>query len=186
MWKNVGNKQKGYIPEVGTLLHKYKLDIYLDKYIEEGIFPDKRQWKSVVENAVQTYVTIQEQELISNDAEMYFYKCMCFTNSPQCQLYDNSKMHVIWRLIPVFRSLSLQLIVLASLCTYKHCQQYLECEYCNFQYNNLVVHFMTSCSKYATARQVFWNLLVDKVSVSCSAYFNRLSDEDFISLLLRK
>jgi hypothetical protein len=111
---------------------------------------------------------------------------MCYANSIEFDLYDNSKMHIFWRLILGFKGLSLQLICLASLCTVKHCQQSLVCEYCNFQYDNLVVHFMTPCGKYDTARQVFWDLVVDNVSVACSAYFNSLPDGDFISLLFRK
>jgi hypothetical protein len=187
MSKNTDQIQKGFIPDVVSLFHKYRFDSFLTNYTETGTFPDKRQWKRIVEEAVLVYATHAEQTVFSNDDDLRFYKSLCAIDGAQeAAMYGNNNMHILWRLMPQYRSFSHQCIFWASLCTVRLGREVLKCEYCNLPYDNLVVHFVTSCNKYATAREVFWNILVDSVSVACSAYYNNLSDSDFISMLLRK
>ena len=55
-------------------------------------------------------------------------------------------------------------------------------EYCDLMYDNFLIHLITSCGKYKTAREVYWNFLPP----SCSVYLHNLSDWDFICLILTK
>ena len=95
-------------------------------------------------------------------------------------------MHCIWQLIPTNRNISPQLCFMASLCTVKVLEEPKLCEYCTRLYDHYLVHLISSCSKYNTAREVYWNILVDTLSPSSSAYLHSLSEWDFVCLIFKK
>jgi len=50
---NIDPQCFGFIPDVYKLLQKYDLLTYLQAYFEDGLFPPRRQWKSIVERSVE-------------------------------------------------------------------------------------------------------------------------------------
>jgi hypothetical protein len=174
------NSQTGFIPDIVTLFHKYGISRYLNTYVSDSSFPDKQEWKRIVNRSLLEYVTIRERTLCAEDVELMFYNQLCLSNDSVGQIvYDNTKIHVIWQLIPKHRNMSAQLIFLASLCTVTVASVHKDsivCNYCNSDYNHILVHLITACPKYLTAREVYWNMLTDILSPQGSVYLHALSD----------
>ena len=188
MW-DASNKtgQTGFIPDVARLFDKYNLLNHLDKYIKDGIFPNKYHWKLSVESVLANYTSTKEKDLCNNDSELQFYRQLClFKGKCGNIVYNNAQLHIIWQLVPTNRHIRFQLIFLASLCTVVRSKPRKICEYCDLMYDHFLIHLLTSCKKYKTAREVYWNFLIDILPPSCSAYLHNLSDWDFICLILKK
>ena len=70
-WKCNANKMTGFIPDIVSILKKYSLWGYLDKYLQTGNFPGKSEWKRVV---VQSLKNEEWEKKIHNYDQLRVYK----------------------------------------------------------------------------------------------------------------
>ena len=75
---------------------------------------------------------------------------------------------------------------IASLCTIPYSQKEESCEVCGHVYSDKLVHFVCSCAKYNSVRDIYWSMLMDKFSVHFSTFLHTLSDWDFVCFILIK
>jgi hypothetical protein len=188
MYKNSnGRMQKGFIPDVMLLILKYGLLSIVQNYMSEGIFPDKYTWKHMVKDAVYSFQGRQTQCVIEGDLELARYHDTCIVHSDNpINMFKFPQMHQIWNLVRHCRDISTRLCFAACLCTVMPSKFHEQCPNCGYIYSDVLEHLITSCRVYDTAREVFWNILINELPVACSTYLYNLPDQDLLCVLLRK
>jgi hypothetical protein len=161
--------QKGFIPDVMSILLKYDLSHFINIYMSDGIFPDKRTWKNCIKNAILKYEGEQIRHNVQVDAELSRYRAICEFSFNE-DVYAVPSEHWIWGLIRKYGDVSIQLSFIVSLCTVKTTINSDECSKCGNVYDDILVHMITSCPVHDAAREVFWNILVNELSVQSSVY----------------
>jgi hypothetical protein len=102
-------EMKGFIPEITNILSMYQLNSYLEVYLMEAVFPDKKQWKRIIDEAIQIKEVNDRQSLL-NMYEQY--------SRFQSIHIDVYVPHIIWKICHKTKGgMSKCLTFLAKLCT---------------------------------------------------------------------
>ena len=142
------DKQKGYIPDIFKILIKYDILQFIAKYIDSGIFPNKRTWKKIVQNRIYMYESnkwlqrMRGQHMFERFMSIHpmikpaiIWKC----SSKHLCLKTSKNISQIW--IDVSPKIARV------------------CKFCEYIYTDLYLHITTSCPLTQSARNDFCELV---------------------------
>lgn len=152
-------------------VYKYNLGNYLDKYVEQGIFPSKLKWRSLVCNTVHKF----EEQLwllnVSNNRSMRRYM----------NIHKSLNYHILWHLVylyPEYRS-ALQLCIKVS----SRSKFSRECTLCNKYAYDYDSHVILHCEYMLSERNNFYSILIDFLDVETYVEFEMQDETDMLSFL---
>ena len=165
------------IRDIIHVIEKYKLNQYVEEYISTRIFPNKSQWKCIIQSAVKQYDNIKLAVGFQNPKLRRY-----------AQVYDNSlKAHPIW------------LLEHTSQGHRRHFRDYAKlngvlcddngskpCIYCGGLFVDHLDHYFHTCEKYKDTRECFWALIINTCNVRLSAHLYNLSESDLSCVMLGK
>ena len=65
---------KGFIPDIMTILQKYSLEAYIKQLISEGTFPSKYTWKRICKQTVLTYEQSNRTTRMNNSEDFFRFR----------------------------------------------------------------------------------------------------------------
>ena len=153
-FKNICNTTLSLI----ETLQKYELNQFLTDYINSGIFPTKKCWLVIVNNAVWEYEERMWTERLSSRTELSRY----------LSVHSTLTGHIIWKLCYLYPNGQKYLGLLHKiLCTPI---QNGHCEACDSEYDDIMKHYLLSCEKYVDKRNIMLERIVDIVPVNDSEH----------------
>lgn len=78
----ISNKQKGFIPDIISILQLYNLMYYLQNWLDDGSFPNNSSWTKIVRRAVESSHETDRERPMSNDPDFSFFRKKFSKNSP--------------------------------------------------------------------------------------------------------
>jgi hypothetical protein len=174
---DAGEKSFGFIPDVVKLIGRYSLDVFVTNYLENGTFPAKKEWKSIINNAIKT---TEGRRLLTRFQDPKLQKFQA--------IYGQSlHVHPIWKLEHTTRGNHMSYKGLAKLnCVVSDHNVRKLCTYCDKCFVDHLEHYINSCCKYEGTRELFWCVMLNTFSVEVSAYLHNLSDSDLACIMLGK
>lgn len=106
----LSDKQKGFIPDIVTILHLYDLAEYLQDWLYNGTFPTKDSWKKIVRRAVKSSQDRDRERRMSYDSDFSFFR----------EIFSKFIPSSIWKLPSTPNEINLCKSIV-KLCTKMHC-----------------------------------------------------------------
>ena len=151
-------------------LVKYKLVEYFQRYLDLGVFPDKRMWTRVVLNSIARAEELKWKNSLSLRLGLENYS-LCHNKLQPHVFIILSTEYPYMR--PVF-SYMLNLISMRKISQ--------PCQLCKRVTEDLFKHLFCSCSALLKMRDEFYEQIVDQISVPASLEREQL-DDDFKFLM---
>ena len=71
------NTRNGYIPDIHAIFVKYELGEYFVNYVSLKVFPNKHEWKRIVQDSVWNYVTGERTIRMKNSHDFKRFIGVC-------------------------------------------------------------------------------------------------------------
>ncbi len=129
-----------------SVLHKYNLHVHIEKYIKEGVFPSKYEWRKIVNTSVHSCEEYRWVMQTSINANMTLYARV------HCKL----NYHILWQLAylhPTYKS-ALQICIKIS----SRGKISKECNLCNRYTCDYDFHILLHCEGLHIERNNFLRL----------------------------
>ena len=173
--ENQRKNHTGPVHEMCRVLNKYALGEYLQTFLLNASFPDKRTWRNTINLAMSRHeAALFDAALIKNNR---LFRFSDIYNAP-CHV------HPIWVAENLASGHRKHFRDLAKLnCILYGNAGIQACVYCNRSFDDQLDH---CCVKYESTRELFWSLVINVFSVYMSSYLYNLSDSDMTSVILGK
>jgi hypothetical protein len=183
-WKWRCDAVDGFIPDLIRILEKYGLMTFVTNFITSESFPTKKQWKRIVNEAVQ-----RKEELAWSEK---------LNQKPVLKLYMQAHQHLnisfwyeIWDFAPMDSNIVVDVIRL--LCgslkidgiriENYNCLHSFYCSFCQRCVINPVHHALLYCMNTANQREYWWTWTTDNLSGDIMVLLNFLDDDQFVQLI---
>ena len=173
---NIDRQCIGFIPDVYKLLQKYDLLAYLQAYLEDGQFPPRRQWKSIVGRSVERRARDDLTRRLQASDQW----------GVTVNVIERDNCSPLWRVAKDNpRLLGMCKTILNSIGNIVSRQFLQVCELCNFHTDNLTVHKMCHCHVLERRRRCVWTCLYGCVGATKYGSFTQLNDFEQCAYLFR-
>ncbi|PJE78122.1 hypothetical protein CI610_02944 [invertebrate metagenome] len=167
--------QKGFIPDIVRILKKYNLYEYIVLFLDDGSFPNKIHWKSLIYKSVSNYETNAWLHRMSNDADFTRFLL----------LHDDLKPHYLWQLALRHPNFLYNIgYIMKLIVTVRVSNVQLLCHHCGLFYTDFVTHVILQCSVTDNIRDNLWCIIASISSIELSTYLHSLPDYSLIHILL--
>ena len=165
----------GFMPDIVTLLARYDLSSYLEKYIADYSFPATAIWKRTVKFALFQHQVKSFQLAMESDTDFIRFK----------KIHDFIKPSILWQAASTPAEVKLMHFTIKCLVLIP--REVTEvCRNCGIVFTDPLSHITTSCIATLNVRTTFWDYIVDTLSPSCSVFLSGLHNEEFLHILLGK
>ena len=162
-FQNCNNTQMGFAHEIDRLLGKYSLKQYLTGYLENGVFPSKRIWRSILRRAINSTAERSWHERISACPNIRnFLSIKPVLQHPFELLYVGGLNDILNRSSNVFTFL------ICKLFSDSFTDQ---CTKCHLQVTSIVVHALCSCRHTVPQRTELYSVILSLCGVHTLSLF---------------
>ena len=174
---NTDTVQYGYFNDISNVLKKYDLNDYLDNFYNNSQFPLQSAWKKIFKNHTNAYYVNRWMNDTGADPDLYLFSkihpAFCesiFWHISKCKYNVLPQCRNVISMISSFgHNLSLQNTL---------------CERFGILYTNVVIHCLEHCSFTSGIRAQICNIIKSKFGDDVLHYYNSLSDEIRVCILL--
>ena len=171
--ESLSNNQKGFIPDIVSLLYRHGLLDHLNNWLTNGSFPDRNAWKRIVRNNVSVNYLDARSARIASDSDFSKFRSIFRCTSPAS----------LWTLPAISGEISLRKFI-AKLCTYVPSDAVEVCALCNRQFRDVFCHAVCTCSVTFTRRELWWSCITDDFDLNLCADLCALSEDELYYTLL--
>ncbi|PJE77673.1 hypothetical protein CI610_03398 [invertebrate metagenome] len=166
---------RGFIPDIVNILTKYNLNYVLGEFLKSGLFPNRCQWKRLVNDHVRNCEEFNLCERMKTDKEFSRFGL----------LHNKIQPYSIWRLALHFPQYSSCFKQIVKLCVeMRDDENVFLCQYCGLIYNDVILHSVLECSHTESLRDQLWCVLCTIKDVDFVCYLNTLSNYHLLHVLL--
>ncbi len=164
---------RGITGEMITICKKYELMEHVNHYLKDGVFPEKRPWKYIIEDKIKNTVYKKFNNQTTEDDYKRF----------KCIHPDPPQVNPVWSVAkakPYMVHICMQVAKLIAYPSYNE----LLCEFCGSLNEDILLHCAMHCPKTKEERDDMWDILINKLDVDQSVYLHSLEDDEFLSVLM--
>ena len=162
--------------EIIKLCDQYKLDNFLDYYLDHGVMPDKMPWKNIVKNAITVSENSKFEEDTHTDPEIAKFRHV------HPDIHMPSPMWLVAKEVPYLTD---HCFKTAKLIAYQTAEEEtLLCEFYGRIFNDYVLHYALQCPHTELQRNAFWDKICNHFDVEISAYLHNLDDANMVYVLM--
>ena len=182
-WKYRKKISTGFVPDVMKIAHKYNLWSYIQTFLEDGTFPTKMQWKSVVFKAINSNEEDIWREKIASKYDMDRYLRVHNTLSASCWYLLLQRYPTINIFVTTVLRLLCNSFTVNGLRFNSRVVAY-ECHDCGTILGNPLVHAVLRCKISFDIRENFWKWILDNMPMDFCGYLSQLDDDGFLDVVL--
>ena len=170
------SKSCGIVNDLCRVLLKYGLGEYLEIFVSQIVFHDKKTWRNIVAEAVEAHETLKVTTLLTFDPELRRFS----------RVYGEIlRVHPAWVAENKTRGHRKHFRDLAKLnCVPTAKRIPVDCVYCNTRIDDQLDHYFHHCKKYVATREHYWGLVINSFSVVLSTFLYNLPDMEMTAVIL--
>lgn len=147
---NLSHFSRGFIPDIVNVLQKYNLFYVLNEFLNIGVFPNKSQWKILVNDHVKSYEQTKLCERMNIDTDF----------SRFILLHNKIQPYSVWKLALRFPQYSVYFKKIVKLSVeMRNNESIYLCQYCGLMYQDIITHSVLECSHTEILRDRLWCVL---------------------------
>ena len=127
----------GFIPDVYRILRKYRLENFLDTYLESATFPSKLKWKKSINTAIFDHVNncFERKQLLDGSLKLMHI------------IHNTYEPCLLWKFSQIYRNQTRYCITAISIASKLFSLKYPSvCQLCLITTDNIALHLAIYCS----------------------------------------